>query len=172
MPTPLPKNAKSVRRPQFSGGQSLPLPQLITLASTTWSRSASFPIHGGVDTGGGTPHPDEFLEKGWVWAGFLWSWQTGNYAVVPWLPCSHCRSLPRGGAQEDSSRPEESGGCLSQEPGLVCPVPRGPPRPGSLEAPPVAFLLLLLNPRLGHLAAWTHMWVITSFSDKRSSSIG
>ena len=39
----------------------------------------------------------------------------------------------------------ESVGCLSQELGLACPVPRGPPRPGSLEAPPVAFLLLLLE---------------------------
>ena len=73
MPTPLPKNTGLVRRPQFSGGQPLPLPQLVTLASTTWPCSASFPIHGGVDTAGGTPHPDEFLEKkGWVWAGFLW----------------------------------------------------------------------------------------------------
>ena len=43
----------------------------------------------------------------------------------------------------------ESVGFLSQECGLACPVPRGPPRPGSLEAPPVAFLLLLLDLRAG-----------------------
>ena len=50
----------------------------------------------------------------------------------------------------------ELGRRLSLEPGLVCSVPRGPPRPGSLEAPSEAFLLPAPGLKdCGTWAAWT-----------------
>lgn len=60
--------------------------------------------------------------------------------------CGLLRCLPRGSR---GLRPGhvELGGCLSQEPRLACLVPQGPPSPGSLEAPPEAFLLPASGPK-------------------------